>query len=130
MSERRAYPIILSDDGNGWYAVDVPDLGCHTQGKGIAEALYMARDVIGLMGITLQDDGEDVPEPYSVSYKLGENEKEYVVDVNFDEYRSEHDNRSVRKNVTIPYYLNAKAEKLGINFSRILQEALIERINA
>lgn len=130
MSKRLAYPIFLRETRDGWYAVSIPDFGNHTQGKGIADALYMARDAIGLVGITMQDDGEDVPEPYSSNYKKEKGEQEYVVDVDFDEYRAEHDTRSVRKNVTIPYYINSKAEKMGINFSRVLQEALLERINA
>lgn len=130
MSKRLAYPIILHETGDGWYAVSIPDFGNFTQGKDLAEALFMARDAIGLYGITLQDDGLDIPQPYSVDYEVKEGEQEYVVDVDFDEYRSEHDNRSVRKNVTIPYYINSKAEKMGINFSRVLQEALLEKINA
>ena len=130
MARRLAYPIFIREAGDGWFAVNIPDFGNHTQGKGIADALYMARDAIGLVGITMQDDGEDVPEPYSSNYKKEKGEREYVVDVDFDEYRAEHDTRSVRKNVTIPYYINSKAEKMGINFSRVLQEALLDKINA
>lgn len=128
MSKRLAYPVFIHETDDGWYAVSIPDFGNFTQGKDLAEALYMARDAIGLLGITLQDDGEAIPDPYSVQYGRKEGEREYVVDVDFDEYRAEHDTRSVRKNVTIPYYINSKAEKMGINFSRVLQDALLERI--
>ncbi len=128
--KRRAYPIFVKEAKDGWYAVSIPDFGNHTQGSDIADALFMARDAIGLRGICLQDEGMDIPEPYSSDYKIEDGEKEYIVDVDFDEYRASHDTRSVRKNVTIPYYLNQKAEKMGINFSRILQDALIEKINA
>ena len=130
MNGRKAYPIFLRQANNGQYAVSVPDFDSFTQGKDLADALYMARDLIGLMGITLQDEGEEIPQPYSSGYTADEGEKEYIVDVDFNEYRAEHDQRSVRKNLTIPYYINAKAEKMGINFSRVLQEALLERINA
>ena len=129
MSKRLAYPVFIHEAEDGWCAVSIPDFGNYTQGKGIADALYMARDAIGLLGITLQDEGETVPEPYSQNHKKRKGEKEYVVDVDFEEYRAEHDTRSVRKNVTIPYYINSKAEKLGINFSRVLQEALLEKIS-
>ena len=47
--------------------VDIPDFRINTQGKDIAEAIEMARDAIGLMGIDMQDDGEALPEPSSVS---------------------------------------------------------------
>ena len=51
---RVAYKIILSKAENG-YLVTVPDFNCNTRGDDIADAMYMARDVIGLMGITLED---------------------------------------------------------------------------
>lgn len=130
MSKRLAYPIFIKETEDGWYAVRIPDFGNYTQGQDLAEALFMARDAIGLLGITIQDDGEDVPKPYSAESRKEDGEQEYVVDVDFEEYRSEHDNRSVRKNVTIPYYICMKAEKMGINFSRVLQDALLEKINA
>lgn len=130
MAKRKAYPIYVKDAKNGMLSVTIPDFGNHTQGEGLADALYMARDAIGLRGICLQDDGDEVPEPYSVKYEKSEGEKEYVVDVDFAEYRAEHDTRSVRKNVTIPFYINAKAEKMGVNFSRVLQDALLEVIEA
>lgn len=130
MARRYAYPIFVEETKDGLYSVSIPDFGNYTQGEDLADALYMARDAIGLLGITLQDDGDEIPLPYSAKCVKGKNMQEYIVDVDFDEYRAEHDTRSVRKNVTIPYYINSKAEKMGINFSRVLQEALLERINA
>lgn len=50
------------------------------------------------------------------------------VDVDFDAYRRAHDARTIRKNFTIPSWLNVEAEKAGINFSQVLQEALRERL--
>ena len=52
------------------------------------------------------------------------------VDVDFAEYCKKVDNRAVKKNCTIPYWLNVKAEKAGINFSKVLQEALLEVLGA
>ena len=51
-----------------------------------------------------------------------------LVDVDMIDYRKKHDNRTVKKNCTIPYYLNVEAEKVGINFSRLLQEALKQKL--
>lgn len=129
-SKRLAYPIFIKKTSDGWYAVTIPDFGNHTQGSDLGEALFMARDAIGLRGICLQDEGNNIPLPYSTKYEMKPEEKEYVVDVDFSEYRAEHDTRSVRKNVTIPYYISLKAEKMGVNFSRVLQDALLEIINA
>lgn len=48
-----------------------------------------------------------------------------LVDVDFAEYRKKVDNKAVKKNCTIPYWLNVEAEKAGINYSKVLQEALM-----
>ena len=85
----------------------------------------MARDAIGLMGIDMQDEGKELPVPYSKEYDKQETDIVTLVDVDFAEYRKKVDNRAVKKNCTIPYWLSVEAEKVGINYSRILQEALM-----
>ena len=105
--------------------VSIPDFEMATQGESIADAIMMARDVIGLMGIELQDNGKELPIPYSKKYETEEEDIVTLVDVDFAEYRKRVDNRAVKKNCTIPYWLSVEAEKVGINYSRILQEALI-----
>jgi len=124
---RKAYKIILSPDDQGYF-VTVPDFNCNTEGKDIADALYMARDVIGAMGISLQDMGKDIPEPDTVVYELEAGDIETYVDVDFTEYRKRNDNKKVKKTLTIPSWLNEKAEAEHINFSRVLEEALKDRL--
>lgn len=51
-----------------------------------------------------------------------------LVDVDFAEYRKKVDNRAVKKNCTIPYWLNVEAERAGVNFSKLLQEAIINTL--
>ena len=127
---RTAYKIILIPEENQPhdYTVYVPDFDIYTEGDSIADALYMARDAIGMMGITMQDDKEEIPEPGTVEYTLEPGQTETYVDVDFKEYRKKHDNKKVRKNVMIPSWLNEAAESDGINFSRVLEEALRERL--
>ena len=132
MSERSlhvsvVYPVILTKVDTG-YLVHIPDFDIDTEGKDLADAIYMARDAIGLMGIEMEDENEEIPAPFSRTYDKANDEIITFVDVNFLEYRKKHDSRMVRKNCTIPYYLNVEAEKRGINFSRVLQEALQEKI--
>lgn len=55
-----AYPIVMTQ-GKEFIIVFIPDFNINTQGKDIPEAIKMARDAIGLMGIDMQDDGEDLP---------------------------------------------------------------------
>ncbi len=121
------YPIILTRYSDG-YLVSIPDFDINTEGSDLAEAIFMARDAIGLMSIQYQDMGKPLPEAFSRSFSLGENDTQTLVDVDLDEYRRKHDNKMVKKNCTIPYYLNVEAERRGLNFSRVLQEALLEKI--
>lgn len=127
MNTKKAYPIILKPDKDGYY-VSIPDFDMGTQGDSIVEAIEMARDAIGLMGIDLQDDGEELPEPYSNKFVKGESDIETLVDVDFSEYRKRVDNRAVKKNCTIPYWLSVEADKAKLNYSRVLQDAIIKKL--
>lgn len=89
----------------------------------------MARDAIGLIGIDMEDDGKELPKPDITKLRPNKDDIVTLVDVDFTEYRKRVDNRSVKKNCTIPYWLNVEAEKAGINFSKVLQEALQFKLN-
>lgn len=123
---KKAYPIIMTQ-GKEFIVVFVPDFNINTQGKDIPDAIEMARDAIGLMGIDMQDDGETLPEPSNVSTAQAQAPSESIislVDVDFAEYRRKNDMRVVKKNCTIPSWLNFEAERAGVNFSAVLQAAL------
>ena len=125
MKERSVYPIIITKEKECFY-VRIPDFETATQGRSIADAIMMARDAIGLVGIDMMDDGKDLPEPNTKTYEVEEKDIVTLVDVDFVDYRKRVDNRAVKKNCTIPYWLSVEAEKAGINYSRILQDALIK----
>ena len=122
------YPVIMSKDKDVYF-VTIPDFDINTEGKTLEEAIFMARDAIGINGLQMEDEGKELPIPFSCDYQKEKDDIETLVDVDFDEYRKKHDNRTVKKNCTIPYYLNVQAEKAGINFSRLLQEALIQKLS-
>lgn len=123
-----AYPIILEPAADGWYVVTVPDLGIHTEGRNIADAIDMAADAISLTAISLQDNGQSVPAPSEGPLICRDGEIPSYAVVDFDAYRRMNDMRTVRKNVTLPNYLNEMAMKAGLNFSQVLQEGLKERL--
>lgn len=126
-----AYPIIITA-GDNYQVVYVPDFEINTQGVDLPDAIDMARDAIGLSGIDKQDDGKKIPEPSEFSSIQRKAEKGSIVtlvDVDFDEYRAMNDNRAVHKNCTMPAWLCYKAEKAGINFSKLLQDALLKELN-
>lgn len=120
-----AYPIIMTQ-GKEFVVVYIPDFNINTQGKDYADAMEMARDAIGIVGIDMEDEGETLPHPTPVQEVRTENGSDVVtlVDVDFSEYRRKNDMRAVKKNCTIPSWLNFEAEKAGINFSAVLQTAL------
>lgn len=119
------YPIILSPASEGGFVVYIPDFDNYTEGENLGEAIKMAADAIGLLGIDMQDDGKEIPAPSSVhSLKGKPDDIITLVNVDFDEYRRKNDTRTVKKNCTIPSWLAYEAEKAGINFSQTLQRGL------
>lgn len=127
---KNSYPIVLTPDGDG-YVVYIPDFNINTQGYSLTEAIEMARDAIGLVGIDMQDEKQALPSPSALADVRKETESDIVtlVDIDFDEYRRKNDMRSVRRNVTLPSWLNYEAEKSGINVSAVLQDALKKVLN-
>lgn len=127
---KEVYQVIFTKKKNGTYLVDVPDLDCVTYGKDLSEAIEMARDVIGLKGICLEDMGKKIPKASKeIDIKKGEFYKEgksviSYVDVDFDDYRRKVDNKMVRRNVTLPNWMDRVAEKQHINVSKVLQDAI------
>nr|DAF27741.1 MAG TPA: HicB-like antitoxin [Caudoviricetes sp.] len=123
------YPVIFEKDNDG-YLVTIPDLDTQTQGADFVEAINMARDLISLWVMNLEDMGKEVPKPNTVNNPLPVGAVVSYVDANISEYRKKYGYKTVKKNCTIPAWLNTKAEEMNINFSQVLQDALIEKINA
>lgn len=122
---KQAYPIILTPATEGGYVVYIPDFNINTQGDDMADAMFMARDAICMIGCYDQDEKKTLPIPSNIdSVHVKTGQIKTLVDIDFDAYRKRNDNRAVRKNCTIPSWLNEEAEKAGINFSATLQEAL------
>ncbi len=99
---QKVYPVVLTPDELGGYCVHIPDFGSATQGNDLFEAIIMARDAIGLMGITLEDENETIPEPRNLSDVKtvdeengifgNENSIVTLVDIDFAEYRRQYNN--------------------------------------
>lgn len=126
MIMKNAYPIVMmKDEKDESFVVYIPDFDINTQGDNEAEAIAMARDAIGLMGIDMEDDGEKIPEPSQIfEVEVLDGQFATLVDVDFVKYRRQHDMRTVRRNVSLPSWLNDAAEEANVNVSAILQKAL------
>ena len=125
------YPAIFTpfSDGSGGYTVEVPDLpGCVTEGSDMADAIYMGIDAASGWILGELEDGNTYPSPSSRQSIHVEDEsfiQMLVLDI--DEYAEKYGSKSVRKNITIPAWLNTYGEAHNINFSEVLQEALLSQ---
>lgn len=138
---RSAYPVVFYPAEEGGYVVATPDIdSCWTQGDDLPEAMEMAKDAIEGMLVYYEDEGKEIPKPSTMedakkiaaSYDMEfvtENPIFSYVAINTDEWRRNNNDKSVRKNVTIPEWLNKKAEKANVNFSQILQNALMQYLD-
>ncbi|MBQ0014322.1 MAG: type II toxin-antitoxin system HicB family antitoxin [Oscillospiraceae bacterium] len=125
---KQTYPIVIKKTSSG-YVVYIPDFDINTEGADITEAIEMARDAIGIMGIDMEDDKKKLPEPTAFDrIKLKSNEFITLVDVDFYEYRRKNETKVVKKNCTLPSWLCYEAEKANINFSQLLQNAIKEEL--
>lgn len=135
---KQVYPTFIAEHG-GDFLVYVPDMEIYTEGKDMADAIEMARDAIGLKGIDMEDDGIKIPIPSGREQAIAKAREDAdifdysagvltLVDIDFSEYRRRMDNKTVRRNVTLPNWLNVEAEKAHINVSRVLQEALMTKL--
>lgn len=125
-NELTVFPAIFTFDGK-YYNVDFIDLkGCSTFGDSIQNAYLMAQDAMGLY----LDNLTNFPKPTLDISKIILQKNQFVsfVSINMDEYRKKFNNKSIKKTLTIPEWLNYLSEKNNINFSQVLQEALKERL--
>lgn len=133
---KRIYPVIFTQTNDG-ILIEVPDMDIVTEAKDMTDAIDMARDAIGLKGITLEDSGQDIPQASAISQIRPENGAFFgegesytsLVDIDYSAYRKMVDNRVIKKSISLPSWLNKKAESAGINFSKTLQDALIELLD-
>lgn len=121
------YPVVFTPLGDGGYMAYVPDLEINTSGSSLADAIDMARDALGVIGIDLEDDGKPFPPP-SVQVPHEEEELVSLVDVDLTAYRRAIEKKTVRRNVSLPSCLNSAAEAAGLNVSAVLQSALKQQL--
>ena len=132
---KAVYPVIFTQTDTN-VLVEVPDLEILTEGTDIADAVEMARDAIGVTGISMQDHNEEIPQATDIR-KIDVNTGTFfdagksivsLVDIDFDAYRMKIDMKAVLRNVTLPNWLNTAAEAAHINVSKLLQDALMEKL--
>lgn len=126
-----AYPSIFTQEESGMYAVRFPDIKCcFTSGENLADALKMAQDALCLLLYDKEDSKENIPAPSTIN-DIHTEVNDIVSFVSCDtlEYRKQYDNSAIKKTLTISTWLNTIAEKQGVNFSQVLQDALKDKLN-
>lgn len=130
------YPVIFTatHDEKDTYLIEIPDINGMTEGYGLADAYHMAKDYIGCKFLEVKDDdiapASDITSLDASKGMFAEAGDSFVslVDLDLDAYRRATNNKAVRRNVSIPSWLNKAADDAGINVSRVLQEALMEKL--
>ncbi len=124
------YPAVFTPEEGG-YTVNFPDFeSCYTDGDNLEDALEMAADVLCLTLYDMEERGETIPEPTTIKdVKVTGDQFVSLVNCDTVEYRKFFDNKAVKKTLTIPNWLNTIAERKGVNFSLVLQNALKQELN-
>lgn len=124
------YPAIFHKAEEGGFWITFPDIPeCMTQGDDMQHAYEMAVNALGLAITSREEEKQEVPTP-SEPYKLNTTDNEFCVVIEFDmlAYKKRTNSKSVKKTLSIPEWLNEEAIALDINFSQVLQEALMQKV--
>ena len=127
-----SYPAIFHEDDNSYF-VEFPDLeGCLSSGNTIESAFENAKEALGLY---LDKDNDaynrTINKPSSIKEICSKNVNEVVMLVEYDslEYAKKYKTKAVKKTLSIPEWLNDIATKENVNFSSVLQEALVKKLH-
>lgn len=121
------YPAIFHKE-NGTYWVEFPDLeGCQTFGDTLNETMGFAQEALTGYLLTLLEQGKAMVPPSDISSIHTDDGFTSLVSCDINQYK---ETKAVKKTLTIPSWLNDQATSMGINFSQVLQEALLSKIQA
>ncbi len=126
---RLFYPAIFHEAEEGGFWVTFPDIPeCMTQGDDMQQAYEMAVDALGLSLTTMEEAGEEIPKASTLDKVDPEDGVLIIVEFDMAEYRRRNSSRAVKKTLSIPEWLNEAAMRENINFSQLLQEALMVKL--
>lgn len=119
------YPAIFHREEDSYW-VEFPDLeGCFSYGNSITETMESAQEALSGYLLTLLEQGQTVAVPSDISMYDVSDGFTSLVSCDINQYK---DTKAIKKTLTIPSWLNDRAISMGLNFSQVLQEALISKI--
>lgn len=122
------YLAVLEPSTNGSYSIYFPDLpGCTSFANNLEEAAHMAAEAASLHVYSMECDKEEIPIP-SVNLPKEDTEGNVIIPITIhpDLFRIKKDNERIKTNITLPAWLKRIAEKQNVNYSRLLETALID----
>ena len=142
------YPVLFYEEREGGYSVFVPDLqkalntSASTCGSTLEEAMTMAEDLIAGLVLDEMEEGNKIPKASKIENVSFEELEKYLdienwdyvskfktyISVDISSFAEKWGKELIKKTVNIPKWINAKAESLKINFSKTLEEALLQKI--
>ena len=129
-SDYYCYPAVVTFYEDGGTETYFPDLDVYTCNDDDSNLVGYAKELLTLTMYGLEEDGEPIPKPTPLNkLKVGENEKSILVDVFMPPFRLKSKNKSVKKTLSIPAWMNEMAMEHDINFSQVLQEGLKRELN-
>ena len=121
------YPAIFTpfDEGNG-FTVEVPDLpGCVTEGDNLVEAIEMGTDAASGWILGEIEDGNSFPAA-SMALEAPAGSFVNLLVLDMDSYAEQYGSKAVRRNITVPAWLDTYAQKNHLSLSKVVQDSLIE----
>lgn len=124
------YPAIFHKAEEGGFWISFPDIPeCLTEGDNMQQAYEMAVEALGLALVNRKEEKEEIPIPSEIDKIHEEDGTIVIIEFDMQEYLRKHNSRAVKKTLSIPEWLNEEATAMGVNFSQVLQEALMSKLN-
>ena len=119
------YPAVFHKEEDSYW-VEFPDLpGCHSYGSSVTETMACAQEALAGYILTLLEQERPIAAPSDIGTLSAEDGFTSLVSCNIDQYK---ETKAVKKTLTIPTWLNERAMARGVNFSQVLQEALLAKV--
>ena len=130
MNTKLFYPAIFHKAEEGGFWVTFPDVPeCMTQGEDMNQAYEMAVDALGLAITSRKKSKEEIPAASQpCDFIVQDGEMCILIEFDMLAYQKKNNGRAVKKTLSIPQWLNEAATEMGVNFSQVLQEALMKKI--
>ena len=128
--EKLFYPALFHKSEEGGFWISFPDFPeCFTEGDDMKQAYEMTVEALGLALVNRKEEKEEIPDPSDLDKIQNEDGTIVIVEFGMLEYQRKHNSKAVKKTLSIPEWLNEEAVSMGVNFSQVLQEALMSKLN-